>query len=63
MHFAKEMIEILLNMQSHNITARYTPIDSFVLLKDRDIKIDLFYLIVVQDFTMDFHSYQDHDTD
>ena len=47
----REMAEILVNLASYNATITTLTIDSFLLsVKDRSVKLDLFYLALFSDF-------------
>lgn len=43
-HLTREMIEILLNLNSNNATCNVVNEDCFLLVKNKDVKLDLFYL-------------------
>jgi hypothetical protein len=45
-HLTREMIEILLNLNSHNATCNVVNDDCFLLVKNKDVKVDLFYLSI-----------------
>lgn len=46
----RETIEILINLSSYNATIEAISDDCFMIMKQKDIKIDLFYIALFQEF-------------
>ena len=43
-HVTMETVEILLNLSTYNATCQRMNADSFVIVKKKDIKLDMFYM-------------------
>ncbi|CDW75021.1 UNKNOWN [Stylonychia lemnae] len=52
-HLCRESIEILLNLSSYNADFKVLNPDCFLLVKNKDVKLDLFYLSIFEDFKIE----------
>ena len=51
-HLSRETVEILLNLSSYSASCRALDQECFVIVKNRDVKLDLFYMTLFENFEM-----------
>jgi hypothetical protein len=62
-HILKELLEIFLNLNSNQATCKVVTPDCFLIINNNDIKIDLFYMSIFEEFSINMiHNLNDSDS-